>query len=402
MDACMPLPEAKIELLIRKSEAGDGGFSIMEVPSGQVYAGYRPKRVDGSGYELAREVSPVDGRTYYVLKAAGSTKYMYLNEREQFLWDMMDGTRSIKDIATAYYYTFGSLDFSSIKGLLARLREVGLVEFVPASSIRVALDRSNWGWAGRLKGLLSKVDYRIDDADGWVTRVYQGGGYLLVNKYAMGLYFLLSVMGVATFGRFESIGRFPYALMVDHPFLVISVLIASFYPIMAVHEIAHALACKRFGRTVHGFGFTLWDGFYPSFYTDVSDIYMAPRRHRMYVSLAGPVSSTALAALFFVPALISPSSHYAEDFYQVGRLHLLVAFVSLFPFQFLKMDGYYLLVDMLGFPGLRERSSAFMRGLPAFIRSGKPFTRTELIMVSYFALSACSTLGFMAYFFSAV
>jgi len=396
----MSLPEAKIELLIRKPGPEGGGFSIREIPSGQVYAGYMPRRIDESSYEVAREKSPVDGRVNYVLKAEGLVKYLYLNEREHFLWSMMDGTRTIRDIATAYFVRFGGLDFETIKGLLSRLREAGLVEFVPASRLRVALDRSKRPWAKKLKGLLSRIDYRIDDADGWVTRLYDGGGYLFVNRYAMAAYILLSVLGIVTFGRFESMGRFPYHLLAEHPVGVLLALAGSFYPVAAIHELAHALACKRSGRKVHGFGFTLWDGFYPSFYTDVSDMYMAPRRQRVFVSLAGPLSTTAIAALFFIPVLVHPAAAWAEPFYQMGRLSLLAGFISLFPFQFLKMDGYYLLVDLLGFPGLRERSFAFVSGLPSYFRSGKPFTRTEFIMSAYFLLSLLSLIGFLAYFFS--
>ncbi len=396
------MSEAKIELLIRKPGSGGEEFSIREVASGRVYAGYRPRRIHGSGYEVSGETSSVDGRKYYILKARDTEKYLSLNDREYFLWSMMDGTRSIKDIATAYFFSFGILDLEAIKNLLAGLRESGLVEFVPSSRLRVSLDGSKRGWAGRLRAALAKIDYRLDDADGWVGRLYMAGGWMLVSRSAMALYLALSLMGIAAFGRFESLGRFPYRLFFEHPVAAISVVLLSFYPIAAVHELFHALACKRAGRKVYGFGFTLWDGFYPSFYTDVSDIYLAPRRERIYVSLAGPLSTTAIAAAFLVPVAISPDASWAEAFYQIGRFNLLVALISLYPFQFLKMDGYYLLVDFLGFPGLRERTFSFLRGLAGLIRAGRQFGRAELIMSAYFVLSLASIIGFAAYFFESI
>jgi len=392
------MSEAKIELLIRRS--GDSaGFRIKEVTSGEVYAGYRPKRIADEGFESVEEVSPVDGRRYFVLKAANSEKYLYLNEREHFLWEMMDGTRSIRDIATEYFFNFGSLDFSSIRFLLTRLRESGLVVFVPSSRLRVSIDSSSNPLLRLLKKWLSKADYRVGDADAWVSRLYKAGGRIFVSRTMMALYVILSVLGVVSFGHVESVGRFPYRLFFEHPVLVIAVAVISFFPIAAVHELFHALACKRFGRKVYAFGFTLWDGFYPAFYTDVSDIYLSNRRERLYVSLAGPISTTAIAALFLVPVAISHSASWAETFYEIGRLNLIVAFISLYPFQFLKMDGYYLLVDFLGFPGLRERSLSFVRSIPDFVRSGKPFTRRELIMAVYFLLSLGSLIMFFMYFF---
>lgn len=396
------MSEAKIELLIRKPGAEGEEFSIREVASGRVYAGYRPRRIHGSDYEVSEETSPVDGRKYYVLKAGGAAKYLSLNDREYFLWSMMDGTRSIKDIATAYFFSFGSLDLEAIRKLLARLRESGLVEFVPSSRLRVALDGSKRSWAERLRSALAKIDFRLDDADGWVGRLYEAGGWMLVSRTAMALYLAFSLMGIAAFGRFESLGRFPYRLFFEHPLAVMAVIVLSFYPIAAVHELFHALTCKRAGRKVHGFGFTLWDGFYPSFYTDVSDIYLSSRGQRIYVSLAGPLSTTAIAAAFLVPVAVSPDAPWAEALYQIGRLNLLVALISLYPFQFLKMDGYYLLVDLMGFPGLRERAFSFIRGLPGHIRSKRPFGRAELIMAAYFVLSLVSIIGFAAYFFGSI
>jgi len=392
------MSEAKIELLIRKHEDA-GGFRIKEIPSGEVYAGYRPRRIPDEGFEFAEEVSPVDGRRYFVLKAVNSDKYLYLNEREHYLWGLMDGSRTIRDIATEYFFNFGSLDFSNIRFLLTRLRDSGLVVFVPSSRLRVSMDRSRNPLINRVRKWLSKADYRIEDADGWVGKIYNSGGRLLVSRTMMVLYVALSVLGVMSFGDLGSIARFPYHLFFEHPFLVVVVVLLSFFPIAAVHELFHALACKRFGRKVYAFGFTLWDGFYPAFYTDVSDIYLSSRSQRLYVSLAGPISTTAIAALFLVPVAVNPSAPWAATMYEIGRLNLIVAFISLFPFQFLKMDGYYLLVDFLGFPGLRERSLAFLKGLPAFLRSGKPFTRREFTMLAYSLLSISSLAVFVVDFF---
>ncbi len=394
------MPDSKLELLIRKPGPEGNGFNIVEVGSGLVYAGYRPVRLEAGLYEAVCEDSPVGGMKFYTLKAEGSQKYLVLSSREFYLFELMDGSRSIKDIASEYFFHFGGLDLGAIKKLLGRLREAGLVEFVPASRLRVAAGRSSNPVSKFIKKLLDRLEYRIDDADGWVTRFYEKGGYVLVSKYAMLFYVVLSAMGLFAFGRFEGIGKFPYGLFVEHPFLSAGGVILSFYPIAAVHELFHALACKRCGRKVYAFGITLWDGFYPSFYTDVSDIFMSPRRQRIYVSIAGPISTTALAALLLFPVAAHPEASWAEPLYQMGRLYLLVALISFYPFQFIKMDGYYLLSDLLGFPGLRDRTFAFIRKLPEHVSAGKSFTRTELIMAAYFMLSTLSIVLFLAYFFA--
>jgi len=392
------MPDAKLELLIRKTGSEGRGFNIRKVPSGVVYAGYRPRRIMEGGYSVRGEVSPVDGRKHFVLHANETRKYLSLTEREYFLWGQMDGTRNIKEIASSCFFTFGSLDFMSMRTLLTRLKEAGLVEFIPASRLRVALDRSKHPVLRRLKEWLGRMDYRLEDADGWVTSLYKKGGRLFVSKPAMALYLIVSVLGLTALRRTGMKGELPYHLFHEHPLFVLAVLLVSFYPIAAVHEIFHALACKRYGREVHAFGFTLWDGFYPSFYTDVSDIYLSPRRQRIYVSLAGPLSTMAIAAACFIPVALFPDSHWTGAFYEIGRLNLIVAVISLYPFQFLKMDGYYLLVDLLGFPGLRERTFAFVKGFPGFVKAGIPFTVAEFIMLSYLLLCVLSIAAVAAYF----
>jgi len=393
------MPEPKLELLIRKPGHSGDDFRIMEVPSRQVYAGYRPARIAPGEYESAQEVSPLDGRKNFMLKAKGSQKYLSLNEREFFIWELMDGSRSIKEIAAEYFFNYGGLDLDTIKHLLARLREAGLVEFVPSSRLRVAIDRSTNPVARFFKMLLDKLEFRIEDADGWVSSLYDKGGYMLVSRPAMLLYIALSALGIAAFGRFEGVAKFPYRIFLAHPFIMVAAVILLLYPVAAVHELFHALACKRYGRKVYAFGLTFWDGFYPSVYTDVSDIYMAPRLQRIYVSLAGPLSTTALAAMFFFPVAVHPGASWAEPLYEMGRFTLLLAVIALYPFQFIKMDGYYLLSDLLGIPGLRAKSFKLIGNLPGFISAKKTFTARDVIMLAYFALSFASTVAFVLYFF---
>lgn len=383
----MTMHDAKLELLVR--ERGSKGFSIKEVPGSHAYAGYRPARIETEKYEQSENISPVDGEKYYVLKAKGSSGYVPLNEREFFVWNLMDGKRDVRDIMTELFYTFGSLDADAVKGLIGRLNGAGLVKVVPSSRLRVAMVNS--------QSSISRL-LRFKDPDGWVTKVYDKGGFILVNRFMVVFYMVLSVLGIAVFGHYENVGKLPYNQFVKHPVISALAVIASVILITCVHELFHAMACKKFGRSVNGFGFALSDGFYPNVYTDVSDMYLASRKERFFVSLSGPLSTVALAAAMFIPVLVFSGSKWAELFYEMGRLNLLIGLVTIYPFQFMKMDGYYMLVDLLGFPYLRERSFAFLKNLPSHIKSGKPFARREGVMFLYLVFSFFSTFGFVLYF----
>ena len=383
----MNMQEAKLELLVR--EKGPDGFKIKEVPGSHAYAGYRPARIAKEKYEQSENISPLDGKKYYVLKANCCPDYVSLNEREFFIWNLMDGKRDVRDILTELFYTFGSLDAEALKGLISRLKSAGLVKVIPASRLRVAMKSS--------QNSISRL-LRFKDPDSWVTKAYDNGGFILVNRFMVAFYIILSALGLAVFGHYENVGKLPYNQFVKHPFVSVSAIFVNVILITCVHELFHAMACKKFGRRVNGFGFALSDGFYPNVYTDVSDMYLASRKERFFVSLSGPLSTVALAATLFMPVLAFPGQKWAEIFYEMGRLNLLIGLITVYPFQFLKMDGYYMLVDLLGFPDLRGRSVAFLRNLPSHIKSGKPFARREWVMLFYLVLSFISTIGFVLYF----
>jgi hypothetical protein len=71
--------------------------------------------------------------------------------------------------------------------------------------------------------------------------------------------------------------------------------------------------------------------------------------------------------------------------------------VSLYPFCFLEMDGYHILVDLLAMPTLNGDSVRFVReGLWSRLAGGIHLNRQEVAYVSYFVLSVASIAGFVA------
>jgi hypothetical protein len=65
--------------------------------------------------------------------------------------------------------------------------------------------------------------------------------------------------------------------------------------------------------------------------------------------------------------------------------------VSLYPFCFLEMDGYHVLVEWLGIPTLNHDAVRFVReSLWTRLRNLESLTRRERIYVTYVALSLVS------------
>ena len=170
--------------------------------------------------------------------------------------------------------------------------------------------------------------------------------------------------------------------------------------VIGVHELAHGLATKHFGRELNRGGFLIYWGF-PAFFVDTRDTWLSPRLHRVAVSWAGPHSGLLLGALAgviltAVPRLTPTYSNQTiltTFIYQVGFLSYLSVFVNLNPL--LELDGYFILMDWLEMPGLRQRAIRFwreelwdkIRGLAHPIQLWHQLSRTERIFTLYGALT---------------
>ena len=114
---------ARLELLVRKPDADGQGFEVKEVGSAVAFVRLRPQRVDPDAFELAEVPSRLSGQPSFILKNRLTERYLLLSEPERFLWDQMDGQRSLQDLATAYVLRYGEFDFDIIPALIRKMIE---------------------------------------------------------------------------------------------------------------------------------------------------------------------------------------------------------------------------------------------------------------------------------------
>jgi hypothetical protein len=149
-----------------------------------------------------------------------------------------------------------------------------------------------------------------------------------------------------------------------------------------LHELAHAAACTNRGVRHGPIGFMIYTIF-PALYTDVSDAWRLPSRDRLIVDGAGVLTSFLLASLAAALLLLSPN-------YPSALLLLLndsFVLVNLNPF--LKMDGYWLISDMLRVPNLMGCNQEVTKWLLSLLlwrkREVPAILRTKGILVVYLA-----------------
>jgi putative peptide zinc metalloprotease protein len=391
---------AKLELLVRKKDDEGETFEVKEVRSAVAFVQLRPHRVELDAWELAEVSSRVSGQRNFILKNRLTERYLLLSEPERFLWDRMDGSTSLQDLATAYVLQYGEFDFEIIPSLIRKLQRAQLLVLTPASRLRQMLARNR---ARRLVKMaedallvLERINISSRSVDGFFRRVYRWGGFLLFTPAAAVACVLLAAVGAAAAVRLWHEAGEVAAGLGAHPVLAILCVKLLFLATVAAHQIVHGLALVHYDRRVREFGFTFLHGFVPTFYVDVTDVFMTSRRARVVTAVSGALVHLVLGAVWFLVAL-SVAPGFVQAFAAAsGLIQWQAFFVALYPFCFIEMDGYHVLVDVLGVPTLKSDAMGYVGALIRG-RASVPRTREEGLWVAYVGLSIVSITAFIAF-----
>jgi len=393
-----PAP-AKFELLVRGEDEED--FELREVPSAVGYINSRPRRVDPESYEISELRSRLAGPPGFILKNRTTDRFLLLSAQERFLWDKMDGATSLQEIATAYVLAYGEFDFEIIPNLLRKLQRAQLLTFEPRSRLRKALARNRDRVFVKAIELaltsLERIRIASHNVHPFFQRLYRYGGFALFTPAAIVACVGLALLGAgAAFalsgGMHDVLEGFGGRALVG--LIAVKLL---FFASVALHQFVHGLACIHYRRRVREFGFTFLHGFVPTFYVDVTDIFMVGRRARFVTAVTGTLVHLILGAVAFIVAVSAPAGSFTQAFAAAsGIIQWQALVIALYPFCFIEMDGYHVLVDVLGVPMLKHDALAYVKGLlggSARLRLG----REETLWVGYVALSTLSVAAFIAF-----
>jgi hypothetical protein len=392
-----PRPPARLELLVR-SEDGES-FETREISSPAAYLQLRPQRLPDDQWELAQLPSGVPGTKKYVLKSRRAENYLQLDEEERFLWHQMDGRVSMQDIAVAYVMRYGSFDFDKIPQLIRKLLLADLLTLRPMSRLRDILARNRRNPAARaMEAGLHAIERLNVSSRRWndlFERIHRWGGWLLFTPAALVGLIVLTAFGTrALVLLWNDLGAISSALG-HHAVVAIIALKLAFFLTVALHQLVHALACVHYGRRVKEVGFIIHHLVVPTFYADVTDLFMASRRARVVNALAGPTVHLVLGMLGVIWANALGPGLLQACVAASAVLQLQSFIVCIYPFSFLEMDGYHVLEDAVGMPRLSQESSQFMRGtFPKRLAVGR-FRRQEVVYLAYFTLSLLSVVAFV-------
>ena len=386
----------ELELLIRApgSSPGSGGaFVTKRYVANQVALTVRPKRISDDSYE-AQAQSRKDQKVSYVIRHLESEKYLFLNEEEYFLWQKMDGLHTLRDLATAYFLKFGSFDFRKIQRFLDRARQDKLIVIAETDLVRRSLADTTLPstWLGKFVEKVRTIDWRMSNVDARVSAIYKRTRFMFTRPAYLIQAGIFIAGCVCLFDHYVRSGA---GVPWHHRLMLLPVLLLMLAGTLVLHELAHALTCKHFGREVKAFGFTFLNRMIPIVYADVTDIWMTTRKARIAVSFAGPASGLIISAIASIVAQFLPYTTASSFLWVYALIVLMLSLGNLYPCLYIESDGYHLLSDALRMPALREHARRFTRERLTMVlqrKSTQPLTSDERIYLSY-AIASVASIG---------
>jgi putative peptide zinc metalloprotease protein len=375
------------ELLVeRRRDEAEAGKTVV-VPAGEslvvpASGGYPRAR---SGYALKR-LEASEGPRRWVLRELKSNRFLRMSDADAELFQLLDGRHSLAELVGEASERFGSTGPPRLARLLSELAERGLLSGVDGAE-------PDQGRTGVMQRLAAPREIAWTGAGAFIEQLYRRGGWRLLTRPALAVIALLVLAGLVAF-PYLVVGRYGTPFVVAHKLGIGGlVFLIGRFAVVAVHETAHGITLASYGRRVRKAGLKLLLIF-PYAYVDTSEAWFEPRRRRIAISAAGPVSDLSLGALFALCCLASPAGVVRDILFQLAFGAYLGAFFNLNPF--VDRDGYQILVDLLGEPGLRRRArEQFLerrRGVRKAFDS-PVLARYAAFAVAWSAVAACFAVG---------
>ena len=338
-----------------------------------------------------------------IMLADRPRKYIRISERDDFLVQRMDGTRKVSDLVVDYFERFGTFGLKQVSDLVTMLRRADFLTDKPRDvwvDLRERLNPATRPPERRwTEGTGMRLKFPLRGIDGFVTSYHQKVGRWVFSRVFIAFSAVVSVAGLAAFVQQILRGRDPFAPIAGSGLAGIVALVVAYYITIFIHESAHALTCKHYGRMVPKGGFLLYY-LMPAFYVDVTDAWLEPWRHRIAIFWAGPYSGFFLAGVSSLLVLVVPAGTTSTVLFKLAVAAYLTNLLNLMPL--LLLDGYWILEQWVEIPQLRDRALAFVGGpFWRLLWTRRRLTRREFFFAVFGTLSAIYTFlaAFIGIFF---
>lgn len=276
-----------------------------------------------------------------------------LTPSDEFIVSRLNGKNSLHDIYLEHTVSRGFISPQSVRRIYERL-EAG--EMLEGSLGADKLRRLAW------QRWLSPV-FSISHSDEIITWVHRHTRFMF-NSIAVSLLVLIGLSGlIALFVNHQAIGAMLSRIdsLFSDPIIMVAVYLILLGHV-ALHELAHGVACKHFGGRVGQLG-VMWYMGMSVFFCDTTSAWTFPKKsQRIWVSLAGPLVSWASFGIIAWLATVSTAEGNPSAVMWIALTLMAGGGLAMNFNPFIRMDAYYMLVDWTGIPNLQKKAFDYMKG----------------------------------------
>lgn len=312
------------------------------------------------------EISLVDrmvrGEAWTFVHNQVTGQHMRVNAVARMVLHALDARSSVEEIVESLSLVVSDAEKEALALSLVSLSEQGMISLADAAHESRLQERISHKASQGKRMWHNPLAIRVPlhDPDRWLASLVACLNPAL-NKRSLIIASLIMLIAVYTafLHRQELLSQLHQVAATPKHWWQFAVL----YPLLkCVHELAHAIAIKRWGGEVHEVGITVLV-LMPIPYVDATDIWRFERRYqRILVSAAGMLAEGFLAAIGLLTwLLVEPGA-----LYDLGFALALTGSVSTLLFNanpLLKFDGYHILQDALDIPNLASRATRYLQYL---------------------------------------
>jgi len=210
----------------------------------------------------------------------------------------------------------------------------------------------------------------------------------LMTKTSLFLIILLNFLAFTIFGLHHEVWLQQISLekMNFSDFIIIYIMIIL---TLAIHELSHAITCHFYGGKVRQIGIMVFY-FNLALYCDVSSTYKFKEKYKkVIVILSGLISQMIISSISIISYYILTFFGYNLNLLlYFSLLNFLIVIMNLIPL--VKLDGYWLLTQLLDISNLRDKSFRYMISLflPRYKTVTLQFPVNEIKIFKYYGLSS--------------
>jgi putative peptide zinc metalloprotease protein len=209
---------------------------------------------------------------------------------------------------------------------------------------------------------LSLITFTTWDPDVFLSQTYRKLRFIYTKWFTLLTLAMFAIMAMIFFGGWSEIWRdtVKYYTFTDKGAWDLAEFWLLFCGLGYFHECAHGLTCKHFGGGVHQMGFML---IYlsPAFFCDIGEVYVYGGK---WPRVASIIAGIWVELMFCSVASIvwwgTPAGSLVHDFAYKIMLITGVAVVLMNLNPLIKLDGYYLLAELVSVSTLKESSTDYL------------------------------------------